>query len=164
MREELEKYYRDNFKKLSKVYGRRAGSPEAGEDIVQEGFALALRYLDSYNPAYNNMKAWLDRVMMTAFREYRRSERMLGMSEELDEELIEQDEQRLFEGRIVDEIKNLIGKKPTHIAEILDLYYFKSYTPLDICKVTASNMSTVLATVSRFREEVKSLYEEGSLR
>lgn len=164
MREELEKYYRENFKKLCKVYARRAGSPEAGEDIVQEAFAIALRYSDSYNPMFNNLKAWMDRVLMTAFRDYRNKERMLGMSDELDDDLLETDEATLIEERALVEVRKLIGKKSPHVAEVLDLFYFKSYKPREIRAVTGLSIKNINMMLYRFREELKVVYETGGVR
>lgn len=164
MREELEKYYSENFNKLCKVYARRAGSPEAGEDIVQEGFAIALQYLNSYNPKYNNFKAWMDRVLMTAFRSYRNSERMQGATTELDEELIEQDELRLIDSRLLVEIQALIDKKSKGVAEVLDLFFIKGYTPEDIREITGLKRKAIYQNLFRFREEVKNLYETSGVR
>lgn len=164
MREELERYYSENFNKLCKVYARRAGSPEAGEDIVQEGFAIALQYLNSYNPKYNNFKAWMDRVLMTAFRSYRNSERMQGATTELDEELIEQDELRLIDSRLLVEIQALIDKKSKGVAEVLELFFIKGYTPEDIREITGLKRKAIYQNLFRFREEVKSLYETSSVR
>lgn len=164
MREELEKYYSENFNKLCKVYARRAGSPEAGEDIVQEGFAIALRYLDSYNPKYNNFKAWMDRVLMTAFRAYRNAERMQGASDELNEEIIEQDELRLIDSRLLVEIQALIDKKSPNVSEVLELFFIKGYTPKDIKEITGLNRKAIYQNLFRFRDEVRNLYETGSVR
>lgn len=160
MKEQIEKYYRENFNRLVKAYRNRCGSVETAEDVIQEAFALALQYQSSYRPEYSNFKAWFDRICLNAFRKRMREDRLLGMSEELDEELIEQDELRLFEMQITDDLKKEMAKKPAHMAEILDLYFIKQYHPRDIQMVTEANYKTIQQTVLRFQQDMKERYKK----
>lgn len=167
MKELSERYYRENANKLVKAYTRKAGSVENAEDIVQEAFTLALRYADSYDERYCNFKAWFDRILLNAFRLKLREERRLGMTDELDEDVIEQEEMKLFDKSLIGRIKDDMDKRPAHIAEQLNLFFFKEYGIKQISLVTGIPFRTVDSTVNRFKNEMREKYEvkkEGGVR
>lgn len=165
MKELIERYYRENFNRLVKAYTRKAGSVENAEDIIQEAFTLALQYSSSYDERYCNFKAWFDRITLNVFRAKLRDERRMGMTEEIDEELIEQEELNLFEQKLVECIKEEIDKRPPHIAEQLDLYFFKQYGVKQITQITGIPYMTVQKTVQRFQHDIRKRYEkEGGIR
>lgn len=159
MKELIERHYKENFNKLVKAYSRKAGSVENAEDIVQEAFSLALRYSDSYDERYCNFKAWFDRILFNAFRLKMKEERRLGMTEEIDEDLIEQEELNLTDKVTVERLREEMDKRSPHIAEQLNLFFFKEYGVKQVSLVTGLPFRTVDSTINRFKNEMRAKYE-----
>lgn len=165
MKDLIEQYYRDNFKKLVKAYNRRCGSEDVAEDVIQEAFALALQYKESYNPKYNNFKAWFDRIVLNCFRKRLKEDRMMGMTDEIDEEAIEMEPLQLDRLIFAEQMVEHMSKKPTHIAEVLDLYFVKGYGHTSISDVTGIPRKSVESNVFRFQQEMRQLYgQEAGVR
>lgn len=169
MKDQIEKYYADNQRALVKAYKRRCGDNiDVAEDVVQDAFVLALTYSDSYNPEYCNFKAWFDRILLNAFRKRMKEDRMMGMTDELDEEVLEPvEDNSLFDKALTDEIRLNMAKHPPHITEILDLYFVKQYGFSDIQKVTGHGMPMIKQNVARFKEAMRGKYgqtQEGGVR
>lgn len=165
MKELIEKYYADNYRKLVKAYTRRCGTVDIAEEVIQEAFTLALEYADSYNAAYASFPTWFSRITNNAFLKAMKTERMSGVSDELDEELLEPQVHDLFTEQLATVLEEEMKKKPKHIAEVLYLYYVKGYPIRNVVAVTDVKSRNVEAIVRRFREEMVAKYgEKDSVR
>ena len=158
MKKEIENFYLENRDKLVKIYTRRCHSVDVAEDVVQEAFALALQYQDTFNPHYRGFKQWFDQILLNAFRKRMRDDRMMGMSDELDEEIIEQEDMPLFSMQMAEQIRKDIDSKPTQTAEVLNLYFVKGYKWKDIAAVTDYSFKGIDKIIERFKTEMRLKY------
>lgn len=158
MKQEIENFYKENRDKLVKIYTRRCNSVDVAEDVVQEAFASALQYQDTFNPKFRGFKQWFDQILLNAFRKRLREDRMLGMSDELDEEVIEQGDMPLYSIQLSDNIISEMEKKPAHIAEVLILYFVKGYKWKDIAAVTDYSYKGIDKIIERFKTEIRLKY------
>ena len=80
---EIEAIYRERFRAF--LFGVTAllGDGEAALDVVQDGFALALRRLDTYRRE-GSLEAWLWRIVLNVARDRLRSGRRLAALPHLD--------------------------------------------------------------------------------
>lgn len=158
MKQEIENFYKENFDRLVKIYTRRCHSVDVAEDVVQEAFALALQYQDTFNPHYRGFKQWFDQILLNAFRKRMRDDRMMGMSDELDEEIIEQEDMPLFSLQLSDKIRADMDAKPPHVAEVLNLYFVKGYKWKDIAAVTDYSFKGIDKIIERFKADMRVKY------
>lgn len=165
MKEMIEKYYSEQYSTLVKRFTNRAGSVWNAEDVVSEGFVRALTYADSYNPEKREIGAWINAIMNNALKNFKQSERLMGMSVGFDE--LKNDGIPMGELASVcrRDIYNMITEESVdNNVEILDLYFRNNYTPKDIQEVLDIPRGTVLSTITRFVRKVKDRYEDSSSR
>lgn len=154
----IEEYYRENRNAMVKKLKRRCGSEEAAEDVVQDTFYSALKYMDSYDARYADMDKWFDRIAHNAFLKQLRADRKMGMTDELDEDSIEQPDMPLFEQQLIGDIQKELLKYSPHIAEVLDLFFFKQYAVKDIMQVTGQSFAMIDKNILRFKDALKAKY------
>jgi RNA polymerase sigma factor (sigma-70 family) len=80
---EIEAIYRERFRAFLFSVTALLGDGEAALDVVQDGFALALRRRDSYRRE-GSLEAWLWRIVLNVARDRRRSSRRLAALPHLD--------------------------------------------------------------------------------
>ncbi|MEL7423474.1 MAG: RNA polymerase sigma factor [Bacteroidota bacterium] len=157
----LTNFYEEERGTLVKKLSRRAGSPENAEDVVQEAFTRALKYVDSYDKAKREFGAWFNTILNNALRDFKRDEKNYGMSMEAAGGEEEVEEPRLDVRQERREVRDLIFQKGEVQQEILRLYYILNYTPKDIQAVTEHPRGTILSTITRFQQEVMEKYGEA---
>ena len=151
---QLETYFKENYDALVKKIVRRAGSPENAEDVVQEAFFRAMKYWDSYSPE-QKLGAWLNTIMVNACRDHLKNDRMLGMTVEISDDQFDPVELPLTDHDTLRQVQKLMRKKSYPQSEIIRLYYFKGYKPIEIKEILDVKHGTVRQTVLRFKEEVQ---------
>lgn len=152
--EVLGQYYDKEYKKLCKKVARRAGSPENAEDVVQEAFYRAMKYWGSYDHK-TKLGAWFNTILNNACKDKMREDRMMGMTVELDEELLDGVEMSQTDCNMVQHIKRLIDSKASPHREVLSLHFEKGYRPIEIKEILDVEYGTVRQEIWRFKEEVK---------
>jgi RNA polymerase sigma factor (sigma-70 family) len=80
---EIEAIYRERFRAFLFSVTALLGDGEAALDVVQDGFALALRRRDSYRRE-GSLEAWLWRIVLNVARDRWRSSRRLAALPHLD--------------------------------------------------------------------------------
>lgn len=157
----IETYYTDNYNTFCKRFVGRAGSYENAEDIIQEAFARALKYSDSFDSSKREFGSWFNTICTNALRDFKNTEKMQGMSISFDEtgpELLPEpfNTEKLV---VKKEIHKRIMQKEESTRTVLDLYLYKGYMPSDIVAVTEHPRGTILSIIARFTREMKDWYK-----
>ncbi|QVJ12717.1 hypothetical protein [Pseudomonas phage PSA11] len=149
------RFFKNNYNELVKRVSFRAGTPENAEDIVQEAFARALKYWNSYDPERKELGAWFNSILNNALRDFKRDERRYGMCEEFDEEEVDGVVLSQTESGLRKFIDRAIAERPSNVADVLHLYFILGYKPREIVEVTDADAAFVSRMVYNFREELK---------
>lgn len=152
----IEEHYRQNRQKLVKKFSFRAGSPEGGEDVVQEAYARAIQYKESCND--ERFDQWFSTILNNCLRDFKNEERGYVQEDEDEEEVAENPHCPHFPERIMREIYELIDTKSLTQQEVLNFYFKQDYTAADISRVTEHSYANCAKIISRFRQELKDLY------
>ena len=150
----LETHYRANRFKLVKRMSFRAG--DYAEDVVQEAYARALKYISSYKPEFS-LDAWFSRILNNAFKEHKNSEKGFANVS------FEEEEQdgipcNRFAESVVAEIYELISTKSVVSMEVLNYHFRFGYTAKEIQEISDYSYSNCHQIISRFRQELRELY------
>jgi len=158
MYEIIEQHYIENFDKLVKRYANRAGSVWNAEDVVQDSFDRAMRYSDSFSPERQEFGAWFNMILNNALRDFKRDDRLLGMSVEYSEELDEVEPLLEWEGYLLESINDDINAKSVQVRQALYLYIFKQYKPREIEQVVDMSNAYIRTSVKEFKQEMRAKY------
>ena len=153
----IEQHYKDNYRKLAKKMGFRAGTLWAGEDIVQTAYERALQYHRSCDP--ERFPQWFSTILNNALRDYKNEEK--GYVQTDDDELEEPTTQGcpLYPEHILTEMYAMINKKSPVQKEVLSLHFKQDYSAIDISRMTSYSYSQCHQIIQRFRNEFKELYK-----
>lgn len=151
----IEQHFNNEYRTLYKRVSRRAGGPYNAEDVVQEAFARALKYLPAFNPEKKEFGAWFNTILNNALHDFKREEMTYGMCLEFDEELIDGEPMSQTDKGLIEKIHQLMDEKPEHIAELLHLSFDFGYKPSEIAEITDSTSGVVRVTIARFKDEVR---------
>lgn len=153
----IEEHYIANRQKLVKRMTFLSGSPEAGEDIVQEAYSRALKYFNSYDGRALNH--WINRIVHTCLIDYKNEEN--GHPQD---GLAEFEEIPIpcpsYPDHIMREVYELIDTKSPVQIEVLTMHFRHEYAAIDISKITEYSYAQCHKIISRFREELRQLYKE----
>ena len=151
----IEQHYKDNFKRLCKKMGFRAGTQWAGEDVVQMAYERAIRYQRSCDPS--RFGQWFNMLLNNALRDYKNSEKGYSQGDE-QEEQAETVECPHYPERIMREIYELIDTKSEVQIEVLKLHLKHDYSATEIAHLTPYSYAKIHQIIQRFRNELKELY------
>jgi len=168
MNKQIEQHYAENFDKLVKRFSHRAGGVADAEDVVQEAFALALKYKDSFNPdnVYGEkghkteFGGWFNGILNNSLKLYKKKERLLGMSVEYSEDMDELVPLMEWEDNLIEAVKKDIARKPEQVRQALWLYIFKQYKPREIAQVVEMSNAYIRTSVKEFKQEMRAKYGE----
>lgn len=122
------------------------------EDITQEVFIKLIKNLDNFKNK-NHLKAWLIRVTINLSKDYNKSFWNTNITE-IDEEV------KYFDKENQDIFKELSKLNPEY-RNIIYLYYYQGYKIKEISKILSMNQNTVSSYLTRARNELKSILEDG---
>lgn len=151
----ITEFYIKNSRELHKRVANRAGGAYNAEDVVQEAFARAIKYWDSFDPNRHQLGAWFGTILNNALKDFKREELMYGMCIEFNEELDEGVRMDTTDKQMLKKIEQLIHSKRDSTRDLLDMYYLKGYKTRDIVQALDVDNRTVSIAVWRFKEEVK---------
>lgn len=152
---EIEEHYRLNFNKFVKKMRFRAGTQEAGEDIVQTAYERALLYAKNCEP--NRFGQWFSRILNNSFIDHMNAERGYApVDAEAEEEMIDCNS---YPSHIVREIYELISTKSEAQIEVLTLHLKHGYSATDIHRQTDYSYAKCHQIIQRFRNELIELYK-----
>ena len=122
------------------------------EDITQEVFIKLMKNIEKLNNE-EYMKAWIIRVTINLSKDYNKSfwnRNTTGIDENL----------KIFGEEYQDVFKEISKLKPKY-RNIIYLYYYQGYKIKEIAEILQMNQNTVSSCLTRAREDLKGLLEEG---
>lgn len=154
---EVEKHYRENRKHLVKRAFFRTGSHEAAEDVVQEVYYRILKY-----KAFNaeNPDKWVSTILGNCIKDWHRQEEGYVAVDEVPEEEAENVKCPHYPAQVMREVYELIETKAVIQQEVLNLHLRYEYSAKDISEITEHSYANCHKIISRFREELRTLYRE----
>ncbi len=139
---------------------------EDSNDLVQETFLKAYRFINSYEEG-TNAKAWLFKILKNAFiNEYRRKSKQpakvdyedVVAYQDLDDAKLAGSldmRQEVFQGMIGDEITRAINSLPVDFRTVILLCDIEGFTYEEIAKIIDIPIGTVRSRLHRAREMLK---------
>lgn len=143
-----------------------AYNEEDANDLVQETYLKAYRFIDSYD-AGTNAKAWLFKILKNAFiNEYRKKskqparvdyEDFIGYQDSDDRSSVEFVDlrQEIFQGMIGDEVTRALNALPVDFRTVVLLCDVEGFSYEEIAKITDIPIGTVRSRLHRARNMLK---------
>lgn len=156
--EKLTIMYEEEYRRYVKRVQNRVGNVWNAEDVVQEAFHNALKYLDSYDGSVP-LDNWFSTILNNAARDCQRQDRLDGMSYgDEDEEGTDTLDNTSFKTEMVhkvaQEIQNLRGPTKAAIAGVV-MYGWK---PSEVAKISPLTAGHIRVLVHRFKEDMQEKY------
>ena len=137
---------------------RLGGDYHTAEDVVQEAFTRAVKFLPSYDPDVGPFHSWFNVILYNSLNDVRNSNRVV--SEPLKEEIVVTDifntnkfQNEDFRKYLSSTISGVPNKKHR---EILRLFYIIGYSSKEIPNLVAdTTQSNVTTIVQRFRKQLE---------
>ena len=152
--EALTEYYNEMHDKLVQRFQKRSGGWHNAEDVVQEAFARALKYINSFDPEHKPMAAWFNSILNNAFKDFRKEERRQGMVAEEDQ-IIDDLDTIVFKSETVEALLNHIDEMPEPKKTVIRLFVIQGYTAEEILQQTELNIASVRKIVHEFYTDVR---------
>lgn len=139
---------------------------EDTNDLVQETFLKAYRFIDSYQQG-TNAKAWLFKILKNAFiNDYRKKvkqpakvdyDKLFDYKETEDESYVEYVDlrQEVFQGLIGDEVTRAINELPVDFKTVILLCDVEEFSYEEIAKIVDIPIGTVRSRLHRARNILK---------
>lgn len=139
---------------------------ENANDLVQETYMKAFRFIDSYD-AGTNAKAWLFKILKNAFiNEYRKKskkptkvdyEDFIGYQDNEENSRVEYVDLRheIFSGMIGDEVTKALNSLPVDFRTVILLCDVENFSYEEIAKITDIPIGTVRSRLHRARNMLK---------
>lgn len=157
--EELEQHYRDSYDRFVKIVRSRLGGNHAlAEDCVQQAYANAVQYIDTFNPEVKPFEAWFRTILNNTVKKVKVEERHQGLVVE-DNLMPEPSRLSLDDMEAISIVDSEIESIDNDLhKQICQLYYKRGYLPRDISMilegVTTSNVSLIIKRFNRYLREV----------
>lgn len=143
----LEALYREQFHRFLRVAEAITGDADLARDAVQEAFARALRFRDSYR-GEGPLEAWVWRIVAnTARAAARGAARPVPMSEESDADSAN--------GASTVEFRALLARLPERQRLMLFLRYYADLDYETIARIVGVRLGTVGATLNAARASLR---------
>ena len=155
----LEEFFKKEHFILVKRIKARGMQEADAEDVVQEAFYRALKYIDTYNPERQGIGAWFNTIMNNAFKDYRHANFTGEYSfREEDEELGGDLEEDTFNKQIVKELQREIASRNEVERNILHATFVLGYSYKACSQVFDVAFTRVQFILQEFRKEMKEKY------
>lgn len=155
MNKEIEEHYIKNRRMLVKRLSFRSDSIQDAEDVVQEAYYRALKYIASFNQEAS-FENWFTRILRNAIKEEKRKKFNLPPIESFDEDEIAPLPDSNMQKRLLKSIEESINEERNeHIKEILKLYYIQGFKLAEIVQITNENYNAVNNMVHKFKRAIK---------
>ena len=128
------------------------------EDVIQEAFCRALKYIDTFDARYSELGTWFSKIARRAQYDFLRNETLQGLvREEQPKEEPMVDLPALGISTLKELEDHIEARKDNH-RDILHLAYIKGYRPREIVEIVDDNLANVYTVLKRFKEEMMELY------
>lgn len=153
----LTQHYQVNFDKLSKRYARRFDNQHIGEDVVQEAYARAWKYRNTYNPE-QPFENWFGIICFNAFKRLY-AEEQGHVAEDLDEFAVAGIQNSHEIDRLWSQILGMIKKERKGWQEVLYLHFDRNYSIKEISEFHEMSHRNIRVAVYAFRNKIRKLLE-----
>ena len=137
------------------------GCPILAEDIVQEAFVRAFRFLDSFR-CHSNFYTWLYRIALNSRRDYTRNRgRMVSLetvgesSRQVSSELDDTPDNRIERTEEQQQVRAALARLAEHHRRILILREFEGFDYQSIANLMHLNKGTVRSRLARARAQLR---------
>lgn len=144
--------------KLKKITKLLKGDTALAEDVVQEAFTRAIKYIHLFNEERGSIETWFNAILFNTMRDIQKQERHVA---ELNKEihfydLLDPAKPLITPEYLVDIYKYIQNISNRRHRSVLELFFIYGYSSKEISKIesnmTQSNVTTI---VMRFREQLK---------
>lgn len=152
----IEQHYRDNYDRLVMLCNKYLHNMERAEDVVQEAYTRALTYWESVPNAEEEIYPWFQTILNNCIRENWKSERIQGMSENIED--FQEEIQIKASGIpsiILSQVEKRIADTPENVQKILQLFFLQQFTTKEIAELVPETANNIRVIVHRFREGIK---------
>lgn len=152
----LDIFFRKNrerhLKTINKIlYGNR----ETSEDVVQEAYYKAYKYIDTYQPERSSFNTWFNKILFNTLRDYQREFKNTPQQVDMDVEFCIDGDQYEFNLNSSKSIEELIDKtKNQKHRKYLVLYYILGYSAREIAETEGTTVTNITTICNRFRKKV----------
>ena len=156
----LEEFFKKEYVVLVKRIKARNMQECDAEDVVQEAFYRAVKYIKTYNPERQKIGAWFSTILNNAFKDYRHVNYTGEYKfREEDEELVGDLEEETFNKQIARELKKEIATRPEVERNILYAAFELGFSYKACSQVFDVSFTKVQFILQEFRKEMRSKYE-----
>lgn len=147
----IEDHYRLNYNRLIKrtVWRVPHKSQALAEECVQEAYARAMSYFNTFNPERSDFNKWFEGILRNSINDCRTMEQDRGVStetlQEEDQPLTPSRHERIVALYILKDMKE--GSKK----QILSLFLLYGFKTKEISEITGIKHNTVRGTIARWR-------------
>jgi RNA polymerase sigma factor (sigma-70 family) len=158
----MEQYFRDSYTRKLKLITRiLRGDHATAEDVVQEAFARALKFMKSYDKKRGTLDKWFNSIMFNAMHNIQNDHKGVVhvSTDSLSPQDVLEEEQLAHTPELVNYIEKFISlqENPLH-KRILTLFFIMGYTSKEISQIekgiTQTNVTTI---VGRFRSKLRDI-------
>jgi RNA polymerase sigma-70 factor (ECF subfamily) len=152
------RFVREHYGAICRYLLYLTGQPDRAEDLTQETFLQAWRYLDSFQ-GRGSLRSWLHRI---AHREFlhllRRQPAEPGL-----EEIAEVAAPNATDWTDAVELREVIDRLPLEQREVVLLHYLEGYSSTEIARIVDAPVGTVCYRLARARERLRQALGEDDL-
>lgn len=145
----VEAHYKENFNTLCKKMRRFSDSD--GEDIVQESYLRAIKYLPSFNEK-KDFNKWFNTIMYNTLKDFKGQRDGIVVDLDPDYLMTPYDRSEAMYGRLIHKFTE--KSRPDH-KEIIYLHYVYGYRPIEINQVVDHSLSNINSIIHNFRQRIK---------
>lgn len=158
--EKITKLYEEEYLKYIKMMRYRVGGEINAEDVVQEAFANALQYIDSYDGSVP-IENWFWTILTNAAKDFRRQELRCGMTDATEDEETESMDTIAYKNEIfekaLEEINNVESRE---LRKVLIAYFVNGWKTREIAKWAIYSHAHIRVLIYRFRQALREKYGE----
>lgn len=152
----LEKHFKETYKTLVKIFKYRTDNNEAdAEDIIMEAYARALKYKSSFDSS-KEFSFWFNRIVINAYKDWKREKFNGSPHEELIEDKIEPVEKSEIREELLKHILSKIEEIDNEIhKEVISLNIIEGFKLKEIVQITNLKYKNVDIIIQRFKNKLK---------
>lgn len=158
----IEEFYEKEYSTLVKRIQARGMQECDAEDVVQESFYRALKYIATYVPSRQPIGAWFNTIMNNTFKDYRHANYTgeYSFRDEDDEEESASIDEMSYNKQIAKEIKKEIEGRDESERNILYAILVLGFSYKACCQVFDETFGRVQFVLREFRNEMRGKYEK----
>jgi len=149
-------HYNQHHDGLVKLMGFRAGTKWAGEDVVQEAYARAIRYRETCD--LDRFDRWFATILKNCLRDMKREDEGRSVTVRDDEDILI-DCGMLKRETCREVVKEIDAMSPVQ-KEVLYLFFLQGYQPIDIAQITEYSYQQVHQIIQRFKKKLEEKYKD----